>query len=202
MAAVETLCSHCVLLESGTVTVADRTGIVLSEYRKRLASKTTEKNKVKDSSQVGLIRSITLIDESQLPTNYIPLGNTFHLRVMLGMTVSLETPTIGIGIDDMLGQRIVTIHTPAIDSPFVRFNRQHLVHCRIPEFPLAPGEYTIKIALSTHNHVIEEVDKVCHFHVVDSDSFGEGRGFHRGVIALRSEWWEERFIDREPPTYD
>src|SRR5262249_19162372 len=100
----------------------------------------------------------------------------------------IDHPTIGVGIDDTLGQRILTVHTPLARGAIDRLEGRCEVECRIPYLPLAPGDYWMKLALAVQGREVDSVDRALHFSGVNGDAFGEGRGHHRGVCIAPSEW--------------
>jgi hypothetical protein len=57
------------------------------------------------------------------------------------------------------------------------------VDCRIESFPLAPGDYWIKLGLNEY-----EVERAFRFTVANGDAFGDGRGYLRGTCVAPSCW--------------
>jgi len=62
------------------------------------------------------------------------------------------------------------------------------VDCVIDPFPLAPGDYWIKLALTVKGQEMDAVEQALGFSVINADAFNEGRGFHRGVCVAPSHW--------------
>jgi hypothetical protein len=101
---------------------------------------------------------------------------------------AIDYPTITIGIDDALGQRLLSILTPRTQPVLQRLHGRCEVECRVPNFPLAPGEYWMKLGLACATGEIDDVERVFRFSVTNADAFGEGRGIHRGVCVAPSKW--------------
>ena len=135
-----------------------------------------------------VLRAVELIDEEGAPTNYLPLGGTFRLRVELEVERPIEFPMVGVGIDDGLGQRMITLHTPLSRPDVPRVVGRETVECRVDQFPLAPGDYWVKLAVSALGHELDEAERALPFSVIDGDAFGEGRGHMRGACVAASEW--------------
>jgi hypothetical protein len=141
----------------------------------------------RDGEQV-VLKSATLLAETGSPSPYMPLGGTFHLRIGFECPQPIDDPTIGLGFDDSLGQRMLTVHTPTRAAAVDRLDGRCFVDCRIDRFPLAPGEYWVKIAVTAKSQYVDVVERALHFTVADGDAFGEGRGFAGGVCVAASTW--------------
>jgi hypothetical protein len=129
-----------------------------------------------------------LLDEEGESTNFIPLGSSFRLRIGLEPARPIDSPVITIGIDDSLGQRLLSLLTPVGHPALARLAGPCQVECEVPIFPLAPGEYWLKLGLATPAEEVDDVERVLHFSVTNADAFGSGRGIHRGVCVAPSRW--------------
>jgi lipopolysaccharide transport system ATP-binding protein len=193
MPAIESLCTRALLLDGGRVVRDGNVRELIQEYHRRV---------LQPASGVGdalaerggpgrvhkIYRTATLLDEGGEPTNFVPLGGVFHLRLGLEAPVTVESPTLTIGIDDTLGHRLLSLLTPLTNPVLERIDKPCVVDCRVPNFPLAPGEYWIKLGLSSVAAEIDEVERVLHFSVTNADKFGEGRGIHQGLCVAPSKW--------------
>ena len=194
MPAVETLCDRGILLDHGRVVLDDDVKTCVQEYRRRImgsqmtAGTTLDEIEGPERHQ-KLFRSVTLLDEQGQPTNYLPLGGTFHLRIGLSVPNPIDLPSFGIGIDDVTGQRMLTVVTPLSRVAIERIAGLCEVDCRITQFPLAPGDYWIKLVLDVAGASVDSVERTTCFSVIDGEAFGEGRGYHaRGLCVAPSEW--------------
>src|SRR5205823_435100 len=124
----------------------------------------------------GAIRSGVLLDENGEVTDYLPLGSKFRLRIGFEVQGRIESPTIGIGIDDTLGNRLLSVHTPANRTIIEQLSGRCQVDCEIDPFPLAPGDYWVKLAVSITGKAIDDVERALCFSVVNGEVFNEGRG--------------------------
>ena len=193
MPAIETLCDRGVLLDGGRVVCDGGVHDAIGEYRRRVMTPpasdgTSPFDRTGPDRRVPVFRSATLLDADGNPTNYVPLGGPFHLRIGFEMADALDFPTIGIGIDDTLGQRVLTLHTPLSKVAVERLDGTCTVDCRVEQFPPAPGDYWLKLAVSSLGREVDSVDRALHFTVVNGDAFDEGRGFTRGLSVASSRW--------------
>lgn len=203
MPAVESLCTRAVLLDRGTVIMQGSTPDVIRQYHRQIINAAPRATHTpltipRPQAQHHLFKSATLLDDKNLPTQYIPLSGAFHLRLTLEAQTALEDPMVAIGIDDTLGQRLLTVYTPPHRQSVGRLTGPCEIDCRIPHFPLSPGDYSIKLALSLSGCELDFVEKALHFSVIDGDAFGEGRGHHRGVCVAPSIWTSRSLTETQP----
>jgi lipopolysaccharide transport system ATP-binding protein len=194
MAALESLCQTALLFDKGEIVGSGRAPDVIQEYQNRVLSTTRGKNALSclNNGQVyhtnGLIRSIELVDGKENPVDYVPLGGEAHFLIRFDCPSPIEKPRIGLGIDDRFGNRVLTVLSPVSRVAIERLQGQCAVHCRVLAFPLSPGEYSVKVALTSKLAELESIENALRIHIVDRDAFGEGQGFHRGVCVAPSEW--------------
>lgn len=192
MPAIESLCTRAVLLHEGRFVDEGEVQEVVAEYRRRImgpidSSPDNSFDRPSPDRHQKVMRSALLIDDGGQPTNYVQLGGTFRLRIKTESRSPIRHPTIGIGIDDQLGQRVLTVHTPLTTSAIDCLSGCTVVECQIEQLPLIPGEYWITLAVSAGDG-IDTVARGLQFAVVNGDAFGEGRGFHRGFCVAPSRW--------------
>ena len=194
MAAVESLCARAILLDKGQLIAAGDVRSTIQSYLEHEKNQRELRGtgfRGRQQSSTGgppIIVGAELLDASGQPTWYVPLGGTFTLRIDFDVPEPIDLPTIGVGIDDVFGQRFLSVHTPVSRCAIPRLAGPCSVLCRIASLPLRPGQYTTKIALSARSGEIDSCEQALLFHVVDGDGFGEGRGFHRGLCVAQSEW--------------
>lgn len=195
MAVIESLCQRAYLLDAGKIARVGPARDVTREYQRLMQESHATKPRTlapADSCECGpvpkVFRAVTLLDASGAPTNCVPLGGPAHLRISLRTAEAIEYPSIGIGIDNSLDQRLLTVHTPLSGQVIERVSGRCDLDCRIPNFPLAPGDYWLKLAISARGVEMETVDRALFFTVTDGDAFGEGRGFKKGLCVARAEW--------------
>ena len=193
MPAVESLCTRAILLDKGKVLLDGEVRPLVQEYHRRILSSHGEVGSdlaIHESpGRVHKIfRSVTLLDDDGQPTNFVPMGGKLHVRVGLNTPIEIESPVVTIGIDDNMGQRLISLQTPASTPVLPRLQRPGTLDCVVPQLPLAPGDYWIKLGLAAVPDEIDEIERVLRFTVTDGDAFGQGRGFHRGLCVAPSQW--------------
>jgi lipopolysaccharide transport system ATP-binding protein len=193
MPAIETLCTRAVMLDHGRVVCQGEVPEVVRHYRQAImAAQGTSLDSAFAADgpcrKQKLFCSAELLDEQGVPTNYLPLGARFHLRLGLDVPEVLPYPQLGVAIDDTLGHRMLTVHTPLSTEPIKALEGCCHVDCCIERFPLAPGDYWVKLGISHGGQQLDAIERALCFSVTDGEAFGEGRGFSRGLCVAPSEW--------------
>jgi lipopolysaccharide transport system ATP-binding protein len=193
MPAIESLCSRAILLEGGRCVRDGGTRELVREYYSRILEPQAVNgdslvNRPERNHRTALFRNVALLDELGRPTAYLSLGGAFHLRLGLELAQAIDYPVIGIGIDDTHGQRLLTLHTPLSKIAIEHIEGRCAVDCCVKAFPLAPGDYCIKLALTARGQELDVVEQALCFTVTNGDAFGDGRGFQRGLCIAPSEW--------------
>jgi lipopolysaccharide transport system ATP-binding protein len=187
MAAVEALCHRAIELRGGRMVRMGEAADVVREYRRSAFAQVGQRATTALSSAC-YFRDATLVDEHGDTTTFVPLGGLFTLRIVVDPPTAVRHPQIGVGIDTIAGERMLTVHTPLSREVLGTIEGQTVIECRIQNFPLAPGEYVLKLALMETRQALESIDETLVFHVVDAECFGEGRGYHRGACVAASLW--------------
>ena len=188
MAAVERLCSRGVFLRAGRLATDSNTSRAISAYHAGLHVVQELQRDGVFEIDGNLIRRAEVLGSESLVEGCIPLGGPLRVRLGIAATVRVDAPRIGIGIDSELGQRMLTIFNPVGKGWESIGPGECDVEFSIPQLPLAPGRYWCKVAFGCPGEELESADQAFFFDVVDADTFGNGRSFHRGACVAPSEW--------------
>jgi lipopolysaccharide transport system ATP-binding protein len=189
LASMESLCTTGMELREGRVVLDGDIQSVVSHYRHSVYDQMFA-NIESAFRRTRYFKDVYLANENGDPTNFIPLGGSFDLRLVFHDSVRLDNATIGVGVDSVMGQRMMTVHTPNSSAFDKTLRGPATRRCRIPTFPLAPGEYCLKLVIAEGPQQLEVLDGVVPFTVIEADTFSEGRRFHRGVCVAPSRWSE------------
>jgi lipopolysaccharide transport system ATP-binding protein len=193
MPAVEALCTRAILLDHGKVAMDGTVRNLVQEYHRRIlqahADVGSALGDVNSPSRVHKIfRSATLLDDQGEPTNFMPVGGRFRLRLLLDAPIAVEGPTVTIGIDDGMGTRLLSLQTPLTQPVLPRLQEPGVLECVVDSLPLAPGDYWLKLGIAAVPDEIDEIERALRFTVTEGDLFGSGRGHHRGACVAPSHW--------------
>ncbi len=194
MAAVESLCSRCVVLDSGGLTLSAAPRDALEHYLARAVAKSSEVNltgavRAKGNSD-RIFRSARLENSAGIATTQFRPGDAVVLRFVVAIPKEPRGVRIGIGVNNSLGERLFTVDSSlnAVTVPVAK-GLQVLV-CHLASVPLVPGRYAITLGLSTANGITELLRDVMSFSIEDADFFGVGIAprRHAGHWLMKAEW--------------
>jgi lipopolysaccharide transport system ATP-binding protein len=193
MPAIEALCTRAILLDHGTVALDGGVHELVQEYHRRVLQThgdagSTLSDLDSPTRVHKIFRSATLLDQAGEPTNFLPVGGRFHLRLVLDAPIAVEAPNVTIGIDDSLGQRLLSLQTPLSTPVLPRLQSPGVLDCVVESLPLAPGDYWVKLGFAAVPDELDEIERALRFTVTEGDLFGSGRGHHRGVCVAPSIW--------------
>src|SRR5262249_33714794 len=158
MGAIERVCTRAVVLERGRLRHSGDVGGAMKEYQRVIDGLVTP-NPGRDVHRPDtIIRSVSVVDEEGQPTRPLPLGSTLRLRLRLSLPRRIQFACIGVGFDSRSGERLLTVHTPTLGNALDVLDGNCTVACTIPHFPLAPGEYSVKVALTAKRAQLDVVD--------------------------------------------
>jgi lipopolysaccharide transport system ATP-binding protein len=192
LASVEALCSRAVLLSSGHVAMDGPVREVIAAYHAMTNARDDRAepfNPMFRRATSPVFVSATLVDHEGRPTSQMMVGDRFVLEMVVRPEQPLHNPSIGIAVDDMLGRRILDLHNPLSRDEFGTIDAAGgVVRCRVDVFPLAPGEYTVKLALSERVREVDVIEHALTFEVVNADTFKDGRGYLSGLCVAPAAW--------------
>lgn len=196
MAAVEGLCSRAAWLDAGCLVESGGPRDVIARYLssglRPSAAQDLREHPGRTPKSYPVIRGISLLDEGGNPTALVAPGSTLTIRIDLEPPEPLAAPVIGIGVNNALGQRIFTVSNRYGRGKLGTIAGRCSVACTIPKIMLAPGLYSLKIAVGSAGRDIDTVNDALTFEVAPSDVFGTGGlpTAKQGVVLQESLWSE------------
>jgi len=193
MAAVESLCSRCVLIDHGRIIKDGDPYEITREYRRSMIA--TDGKVVAELENVEgphrkqpVLMSARLVDEDGAPTTSIAVSRAFEVRIGVRIREALSDLMFVVRIENGYGERMMTLRSPQKDAVYRNLKGDHEISCRVDEFPLAPGVYNIGLGVKTRDQQIDAVGNILSLTVTDGEIFSEGRGVVWGMCFARSNW--------------
>jgi len=197
MAAIESLCPTSILLDNGMVVAYGPTSDNIASYLSMSNSKITESRQrigelIRSADEPGLIRRAVLLDSRQEVTGQIRVGDACEFQVELESTEVIFDVAVGLHIKTSESmQRVTSFHTRYHRCPMTNLNGRTTWRCRCPEFMLVPGSYVLELAVASSGRIVDRLDHVFSFSVIDADVLGTGKVPPlKDGIAVSKGYWE------------
>jgi ABC-type polysaccharide/polyol phosphate transport system, ATPase component len=189
MAAISALCNRAVLLREGQL-IKDGPTRVVADYYSDLSRGESSSVFTKED---GVIRRIYLENDAGEMEGHFAYGD--NLRVVLELDSGDELftyPEIGLAFNTHMGQRVFTVGTFYSAYTLGDFKGKVRVVCDMPNIPLAPGLYHIKVTVAsgTQANVVDLINEAVEFEIDPTDVFGVGRlpTPTQGNVLVKSQW--------------
>ena len=129
-------------------------------------------------------------------TEGLQIGARLKIRVHFDLPTPTTSFNLGLGFNNIFGQRIFTAHSQFEPN---RSNREHVgaqvFVCDIPSLTFMPGEYTLRLWLDIGNTEADLINDAARISVIESDYYGTGKVPWNGTFVLKHNWYEERAAD-------
>ncbi len=189
MPAIESLCDVAIWIDGGRIVSRGDSAHVVADYERSIVTQAFEATSAHTLSQrCQILRDVQIIGEGEAPTQTLKLCMALRIRFLLAHEGLLRNVVIGVGFNDMRGERALTVHTPLSHDVVGRINGAGVIECEIPYCPLAPGTYTLKVTVSVCGNRVDSIDSICPFEILDGEIGNEGRAFQGGACVARSTW--------------
>ncbi|MGH7146325.1 MAG: ABC transporter ATP-binding protein [Nitrospiraceae bacterium] len=196
MPAVLHLCTRAILLNNGEIQHDGSAPEVADKYfRNRQVEHYAEHHLALCPSRrrgcLPIMQRVRLRDREDNLTSTFYCGDEIFVEFDLMLPALVEAPQIGIGFDNVWGQRITSVTTYLSATPLPSLVGSCRVRCRIPELPLVSGTYTLSLSVGNlQQPLLDQIENVVSIEVLPSDFFGSGR--HPppdlGQTLVRSQW--------------
>ncbi|MCB1105511.1 MAG: ABC transporter ATP-binding protein [Cephaloticoccus sp.] len=176
--ALRELCTHGVLLESGSVTQQGDIESVLNAYVNSMASGQTASPR-------------RHIQEIEQPSS-VQHGKSLNLTLTVRVPESAHEAHMRATIYSDSGQPLVGMGTH-LQADYVppEAGKTHRITLSIPTLPLSQGNYRFNVALCNGpagDVVLDRLEDVAQFQVIGPSPFALGRWPDRGSLVLNQDW--------------
>jgi lipopolysaccharide transport system ATP-binding protein len=193
--AVEHLCHKGVVIQQGRIgfigSQSDAIGFFLRDISQNTAhAEFSFSDRTNNKFNSRILEARVTSNGEYSDTGYkVTAPLEFHVRCETN--VALRLPALGIGLDNSIGQRVVTLHSKftaggEMLGPIGTGNFGF--KCRIERLPLAPGEYRVKLSLENNEIPLHVIDDALMFRILPTDYYNNGGMHGRGVILCKQNW--------------
>ena len=161
LAAINALCTRCLLMDRGSVVLSGSPGEVTSQYQARVHEKAQNGSSLNDAERYGSgkaqFTSVTI--QGCGTPNYVETGGDLAIELQIASREDIEDANVAVIIYDVNSVRLLDVNT-AIKGEFLSLQRgeQARVSFRLRDLLLKPGTYTLGLWLGRGG--IEEIDSV------------------------------------------
>src|SRR2546423_2537894 len=200
MVAVENLCHRGIVLGQGKLTFNGTAKEAINFYLNSVSGEGSQGHVIDlenarraDLLKPRLLQKLEFYTDDIPMKRFLPIGAPLKIRVHFPLSEPADNFQIGIGFNNMFGQRIFTAHSrfEPDRSHGKRVGPQIFV-CNIPSLTLVPGRYTLRVWMDIGPDQVDLVDDAALIQVIESDYYGTGRGPCNGTFVLKHRWYLEQ----------
>ena len=196
MAAIQNLCTRCVLLKSGKVdfegTAADTAARYVAMAREQGMAQLSERQ---DRSGSGVMRAtyIALWNDKGDRINSILPNHPFVIEVGYQCQDSVREFSVSVAIETIDGMRVTTLHSGFMNVSFRPKGQRGSVWCSVPRLPLRPDRYSLNVFLGNAPERFDFVEHAGEFDVENVDVYASGRLPMRahGPVVATYRWHDD-----------
>ena len=185
MAAVQNLCQRGVVLSNGQLLFNGGAEEAIQQYLHSVAGAAAQGHIIDLASAPRIAKKVRprVLEKMEFYTDgdipmpgTMPMGAGLKMRVHFNFPEPVEDFDVGIGFDNVYGQRVFTAHSsfePQRDSGTHQGPETFV--CNIPSLTLVPGEYVLRVWLDVNRREVDLVSEAARLQVIESDYYGTGR---------------------------
>jgi len=183
MAAVETLCTRCILLSRGSVAATGTSSDIISNHLHQEVDSAgavdLRSHSGRDGAGHAWMTMFRILDQEGRTTPHVGLGENVRFEVDIDPATPMRSARMAIRFFSSAGHRITTCHTEYQHPGILEIGRPMTLVCEMSDCRLAPGRYHIDLQLDESRHRVDHVKTAAAFDVVPRDVYGTTKMFPR-----------------------
>jgi lipopolysaccharide transport system ATP-binding protein len=192
LAAVQSLCERAILLNDGCLQRDGNQLEVVRHYLHGLQSVLVpgRYTAAKTGSSAGKIIDAIVRSEGQYSKAGYSAGRPLEFEVRCDVRGVKGPPALGIGIDNAMGDRIVTMHSNScrVNLTAESYSECLTFRCRISNLILQPGDYFVKLSYEEAMQPRDVLAPAFTFAIRPAGQYGSSGHTARGMILCDQEW--------------
>jgi ABC-type polysaccharide/polyol phosphate transport system ATPase subunit len=192
---VERLCARAIMLDHGRILAdAHKTKVCELFYRQnnqkiatQLENAATQGKHVRETKELELV-SITLLNKYAKATYEATMDEHLSIRCEFNSNRNIEQPEIILGFHTTDFFYIASMGNGHLDSRPHMTQGSNIVECKIPNLPLMPGVYAIRVGVLDKNGREVFYGEMLKTFPVNSGNIPQSKMSQLGVVHVRSEW--------------
>jgi lipopolysaccharide transport system ATP-binding protein len=180
MAAVESLCSRCLLLDAGRVVADGDPQSVIERYLASALARRGGRRHLHDhpgrrkGSRVEM-RELAILGEDGAPTDSVRMDGTLRVQVAFDGGGQAVSPVLGLVVKTAQGMPLFGVNNRFIPGYEFRDTPRGTITCRLDHLPLTPGTYLLDLYFGDPHGDRDTILDAISLEVVPGDVFGSGR---------------------------
>ena len=196
MGAIQSLCTHAILIENGTVTSRGAPDHVVVDYNRLMlgAKGAPDMRATTGRKGSGSIRLVDMQVESLEGQLISGISAGRGARLVFDYESVLEHPTTDVTVTAVVvgskGFSLFGLPSKSDGTGLTVGAGGGQLVCTLPRVPLLPGNYDVTVSVFANGELADRVENICKVSVSSEDYFGTGRlqqgGFGDGLVDF--EW--------------
>lgn len=204
---VERLCSRAIMLDHGVIAADGEKSCVCERFYKYSNSKiasqaakmSASQSRIRTTGELDLF-GISLIDEFGNETDHALMNHPIVVRCQFTVNSNIQKPEIIIGFHTTDFFYIASMSNGHIDERPSFSGTAATIDCRIPNLPLMPGVYAIRVAVLDRNAREIFYGEMLKTFPVHSGTIPNSKLSQVGIISIPVEWESYQNMTLQTPT--
>lgn len=185
--AIMSLCNRAIVLDKGNLVFSGRVQQAIESYYSTFKGSLQLNFKNRKGSQKAKVINIKLINSEGKETNRIKFQETFQIQ--LEIEGHLKRAILGILFGDFSILQICRAYSPESFKDTINIDGFLRTTCVFNELPLVPGKYFIHTWLGLTSEVVDFVENIFEFEIIDIDYFKTGKKLDASVPCFVKHSW-------------
>ncbi len=181
IAALEALCSQCILIDHGRLKAHGETRSILAQYYedgedRTSGSRDLSEHRGRSSDSNPIMSRVTLSDGNSNVISRIRMGSCLSLHVDFDVKGTPTQPVLGVVIKTDMGTALFGFNNLFIPGfEFDKVQSSGTISCHLANLPLMPGTYLADLYFANEHRNLDVVYEAIAFDVVPADVLGSGK---------------------------
>ncbi len=199
MVAIQSLCSRGILLETGQLKIDNKSSDVIAAYLLSQKNNKINKNEPLAISTSGdlELEDVVILNSHERELSSLVCGQVAIFKLNLRSKKIYKNTIVSIGIDNGFGTRVALLANILTGKSTLIKEGLSSVFCKISDFPLVPGQYTLSIKISTMTEVLIWAPSIISINVEAGDFFNSGKIITAswvGSVLIKHSWTSEELV--------
>nr|WP_299202767.1 ABC transporter ATP-binding protein [uncultured Brumimicrobium sp.] len=177
LAAVKNLCTRCVLLNNGSISMIGTTSECIEKYLQSNSIKSNDLSTIKNRKGLGNIQFTNGLVSQNERKGIVLSNQPIKIELDLSKEIDLKHGRIDIGINNSSGTRVAWISSSLLPEMTLKSDK---IIFTIENFNLSPGQYDLNVFCEVNKEIEDWIENVLPFEVLEFDYYNSGRIVPKG----------------------